>query len=66
MHTISQRYGIKSSKLYQRNHLKKGQEPQSGEFLFLNKSNDKRPALRPQTSGGNFDTRFGGGGAGQR
>lgn len=66
MHTISQRYGIKSSKLYQRNHLKKGQEPQSGEFLFLNKSNDKRPALRPQTSGSNFDTRFGGGGAGQR
>lgn len=66
MHSISQRYGIKSSKLYQRNHLKKGQEPQSGEFLFLNKNNDKQPALKPQGRGGNFDTKFGGGGAGQR
>lgn len=66
MHSIAQRYGIKSSKLYQRNHLKKGQEPQSGEFLFLNKNNDKQPALKPQGNGGNFDTKFGGGGAGQR
>ncbi len=66
MHSISQRYGIRSSKLYQRNHLRKGQEPQLGEFIFLNKNNDKQPALKPHGEGGNFDTKFGGGGAGQR
>ena len=66
IHSISQRYGIKSSKLYQRNHLKKGEEPQSGEFIFLNKNNEKKPALKPQGRGGNFDTQFGGGGRGQR
>lgn len=66
IHSISQRYGIKSSKLYQRNYLKKGQEPQLGEFIFLNKNNEKQPVLKPQAKGDNFDTRFGGGGAGQR
>jgi LysM repeat protein len=66
MHSISQRYGIKSSKLYQRNHLRVGQEPQLGEFIFLNKNNDKRPTLKPQGDAGNFDAKFGGGGAGQR
>lgn len=63
VHTISQRYGIKASKIYQRNHLKKGEEPASGEFIFLNKVNDEQPRLN-----GNSNTKanFGGGGARQR
>ena len=62
MHTISQRYGIKASKLYQRNHLKKGDEPKSGEFIFLNKTSDKQPNLKKGTTQTGFDSKFGGGG----
>ena len=32
MHSISQRYGVRVSKLYARNNLKKGEEPAAGEF----------------------------------
>ncbi|WP_264788815.1 glucosaminidase domain-containing protein [Aureispira anguillae] len=64
IHTISQRYGIKASKLYQRNHLKKGEEPKSGEFIFLNKNNDKQPELKTTVSKSNFGAKFGGGGTG--
>jgi len=62
IHTISQRYGIKASKLYQRNHLKKGDEPKSGEFIFLNKTSDKQPDLKQTPTQTNFDSKFGGGG----
>lgn len=62
IHSISQRYGIKASKLYQRNHLHKGEEPKSGEFIFLNKVNEKQPELKVSTPKSNFDTQFGGGG----
>lgn len=66
IHTISQRYGIKSSKLYQRNHMIKGEEPKSGEFVFLNKTNSKQPKLDKQTTESDFGTKFGGGGATHR
>lgn len=66
VHTISQRYGIKASKLYQRNHLKKGNEPKVGEFIFLNKVNEKQPKLKVKSSNPNFDEKFGGGGASHR
>lgn len=66
MHTISQRYGIKASKLYQRNHLKKGQEPKSGEFIFLNKVNNKQPDVQTGPVESAHGTNFGGGGTGQR
>ncbi len=46
IHLISQRYGIKLSKLKQRNHLKDGDEPAIGEFVFLNEQADFRPKLR--------------------
>lgn len=62
MHTISQRYGIKASKLYQRNHLKKGEEPKFGEFIFLNKTSDKQPELKQTPNQSNLDSKFGGGG----
>ncbi|WMX14096.1 MULTISPECIES: glucosaminidase domain-containing protein [unclassified Aureispira] len=62
IHTISQRYGIKASKLYQRNHLKKGDEPKSGEFIFLNKTSEKQPKLKETPTQNNFDSKFGGGG----
>lgn len=62
MHTISQRYGIKASRLYQRNHLKKGDEPKSGEFIFLNKTSAHQPVLKNKTPQSNSGSRFGGGG----
>lgn len=61
MHSISQRYGIKLSKLYQRNYMKTGDEPEVGEFVFFNESaNDGQPKLRT-TASDTKDT-FGGGG----
>jgi LysM repeat protein len=67
MHSISQRYGIKLSKLYQRNYLKKGEEPVAGEFIFLNESADKKPLIRTTLDEtGSVSTegdRFGGGGS---
>ncbi len=50
VHTISQRYGIKASKIYQRNHLKKGEEPAIGEFIFLNKQNEKQPKIKNKSN----------------
>lgn len=64
VHTISQLYGIKLSKLCQRNHLKKGDEPLSGEHLFLNTVNEKQPKLKDNTI--NSDAKFGGGGSNHR
>jgi LysM repeat protein len=60
IHTISQLYGIKLTKLCQRNHLKKGDEPLSGEHIFLNTVNEKQPKLKDTTA--NSDAKFGGGG----
>jgi LysM repeat protein len=54
IHTISQRYGIKASKLYQRNHIRKGEEPKVGEYIFLNKSSKEKPAVHSTTNGANF------------
>lgn len=61
MHSISQRYGIKLSKLYQRNYMKTGDEPEVGEFIFFNEfADDGQPKLRA-TAEDTKDT-FGGGG----
>jgi LysM repeat protein len=38
MYSISQKYGIKLSKLYKKNHMKAGSEPAAGEKLWLRKS----------------------------
>ena len=46
MRTISQRFGIKLSKLYTRNNMKEGQEPELGEKLSLRGLNQKSPTLR--------------------
>lgn len=46
MHIISQRFGIKLSKLYSRNLMKEGQEPEMGEMLYLQSGRDKAPLLR--------------------
>lgn len=63
MHLISQLYGIKLSKLLQRNLLKKGEEPKVGEHILLTKTRSTKPTLRP-----NQETQpqinFGGGGSG--
>lgn len=62
---ISQRYGIKLSKLYHRNKMKKGEEPAVGEFIFLNQNKKEKPSLRnasDNTVSETFDG-FGGGGS---
>jgi LysM repeat protein len=46
MHIISQRFGIKLSKLYSRNKMKEGQEPEVGEQLYLSGTRHTPPALR--------------------
>ena len=46
MFMISQKYGIKLSKLYQLNFMKKGEEPLKGEFIFLNRNAPKKPMIR--------------------
>jgi hypothetical protein len=66
MHSISQLYSIKISKLYQRNHLTKDEEPKIGEFIFLNKSNSKRPQVLNKQTEFNNDSKFDGGGANHR
>lgn len=38
MKEISQKYGIKLSKLYKRNDMKRGEEPKAGAILYLRKS----------------------------
>ena len=66
MHSISQLYSIKISKLYQRNHLSKGEEPIIGEHIFLNKNNSKRPQVSNNQTVFNNDSKFDGGGANHR
>ena len=60
MLSIAQRHGIKLSKLYSRNGLKKGEEREIGEFIFLNSDNKNKVRVRRPEQGqlGNF----GGGG----
>ncbi len=41
MHDVSQKYGIKLDLLLQRNGLKPGEEPSTGETILLNKKNKK-------------------------
>lgn len=48
MYGISQQYGIKVDKLYQRNALEMGQEPAVGERIYLRGKRDAPPALRPK------------------
>ncbi len=43
---ISQKFGIKLSKLLQKNLLKKGEEPASGEFIFLQENATQKPKLK--------------------
>ena len=43
MRSISQLHGIKLKKLYQKNHMKPGQEPKAGDVLYLRQS-------KPQTA----------------
>ena len=62
MHSIAQLYGIKLSKLHKKNHLIQGEEPKVGEFVFLNKNNDKKPELRYEHSTIAQETNFNGGG----
>jgi LysM repeat protein len=46
--SISQAYGIKLSKLYERNLMRPGEEPAPGAMIYLNKVAPKKPALRPK------------------
>lgn len=62
VHTISQRYGIKTAKIYQRNHLKKGEEPELGEFVFLNTTSEQQPKLKDMYIDAS-DSQFSGGGS---
>ena len=49
MQIISQRFGIKLSKLYKRNLMKHGQEPEVGEQLYLKRTRTTTPKLRIST-----------------
>ena len=65
MAQISQTYGVKLSKLYKRNKLRKGQEPATAEIIYLRgkrKSSPKTTAYHPPTNkpGGNTGTPDGG------
>lgn len=64
LYSISQRYGVKITKLYARNNLKKGEEPVVGEFIFLNETAEAKPRVRVATENTVTDNtdRFGGGG----
>ena len=66
LHTIAQRYGIKANKLYQRNHLQEGQEPEAGEFIFLNKTSEEAPQVKAEQRAQTHEGQFGGGGVRQR
>lgn len=66
IHTIAQRYGIKVTKLYQRNYLQQGEEPETGEFIFLNKTTPKAPRTKAEQRVRNNEAQFGGGGVRQR
>ncbi len=46
MWEISQKYGVKLSKLYKKNHLKKGEEPEQGQIVYLRTKNPRRPVVR--------------------
>jgi hypothetical protein len=63
MHLISQLYGVKLSKLLQRNLLKKGEEPKVGEHILLTKTRSTKPTLRPNQEM-QPQINFGGGGSG--
>lgn len=49
MWSISQNYGIKLDKLYEKNLMKKGEEPAVGASLSLKKKSKTKPALRNNT-----------------
>lgn len=46
LHSISQRYAIKESRLRKLNGLKEGQEPETGELLHLKSKRDGMPRLK--------------------
>ena len=66
MQTISQLYGVKVAKLYQRNYLslEKGEQPAIGEFIFINDKAPARPRLKEENRPNNTNTniKFGKGG----
>ncbi|MEZ5001720.1 MAG: LysM peptidoglycan-binding domain-containing protein [Chitinophagales bacterium] len=47
---ISQLYGVKLDKLYDRNLLRIGEEPAAGQTIFLNSKRDKKPLLAGKTN----------------
>lgn len=46
MHLLSQRYGIKLSKLLSKNRLKEGQQPEAGETIYLQSKRKEAPKLK--------------------
>ena len=38
MRDISQKYGVKLSRLYKRNHLDEGSQPKAGQKIYLRKN----------------------------
>jgi LysM repeat protein len=42
MHSISQMYGVKMEKLYQKNHIDEGEEPEPGTKIYLRKDKPKK------------------------
>lgn len=50
MQKISQRFGIKLSKLYKMNLMREGQEPVTGEILYLQNNRKETPQLKTQVT----------------
>lgn len=48
MYEIAQEFGVKLSSLLEFNLLKKGEEPENGEFIFLKEKTLSKPKLRPK------------------
>jgi LysM repeat protein len=49
MYEIAQEFGVKLSSLLEFNLLKKGEEPENGEFIFLKEKTLTKPKLRPKS-----------------
>ncbi|MBI3233014.1 MAG: LysM peptidoglycan-binding domain-containing protein [Bacteroidetes bacterium] len=58
MRAISQKYAIKLRKLYNRNLIQPGDEPEVGETIYLNETRDKKPRIYHTDFSGNFDEPF--------
>ncbi len=58
MHLISQRYGIKLSRLLNKNRVKEGQEPETGETIYLRDKRKEAPKLKTIAPAPVTDTTF--------